>query len=175
MPINPWKILSESTVSVGWRKILRRLFLLPDGREVEFCVKKDLDPVCVLAFTEDGRIILVRQFRAGPNAVLDELPGGGIEKEETVKEAAARELLEETGYVGELTFIGTSLMCAYSTGLRYNFVAVNCRKVAEPKTDLDEFVEVVLVSLEDFRQHLRKGNLSDVTTGYLGLDYLKLL
>jgi hypothetical protein len=47
--------------------------------------------------------------------------------------------------------------------------------VQEQQTDQDEFIEVVEMSLEEFRNHLRSGELTDIGTGYLGLDFLKLL
>lgn len=65
--------------------------------------------------------------------------------------------------------------CGYSTMDRYCFVATECEKKAEPKNDENEFIEVVLMPLKDFRDHLRGGRLTDVEIGYLGLDYLNLL
>lgn len=175
MAIEPWEILEEEMTRVGRRRILRRSFRLPDGRVVDYHLKQEISPVCILALTEDDQVVLVRQFRPGPNQILEELPGGGMEAGETPEQAAARELLEETGYAGDLEPVGTSLMCAYSTGCRWNFVARRCRHVAEPEPDENEFLEVVLMTLDEFRAHLRSGQLTDVTTGYLGLDYLGLL
>ena len=47
--------------------------------------------------------------------------------------------------------------------------------VAEPDPGPDEFCETVLVSLDEFRRHLRTGQLTDVDLGYLALDHLGLL
>ena len=58
---------------------------------------------------------------------------------------------------------------------RYCFVATDCEKVGEPQNTATEVTEVVLMPLDEFRAHLRSGRLTDVTTGYLGLDYLGLL
>ena len=41
--------------------------------------------------------------------------------------------------------------------------------------DANEFMEVVTLSVDDFKKHLKSGNLTDVATGYLGLDQLGLL
>ena len=49
-----------------------------------------------MALTEDGKIITTEQFRPGPNAVLNELPGGYVDDGETREEAVRRELLKET-------------------------------------------------------------------------------
>ena len=75
----------------------------------------------------------------------------------------------------KLQYIGASLDCAYTTLLRHNFVATGCEKQQEPQTGQGEFTEAVTMSLAEFRQHLRSGQLTDIETGYLGLDYLGLL
>lgn len=159
----------------GRRKITKRIFELPDGQHQEFDIKLEGNPVCVLALTKENRVILAKQFRPGPEKILFELPGGGTERGETFEQAIVRELLEETGFIGDIQFVGTSLADAYSTLLRYNFVATSCKKVAEPKNPEHEETEVVIMPLDEFRQHLRTGDLTDVTTGYLGLDFLGLL
>src|SRR5258706_8400600 len=96
-----------------------------------------------LALTTHDMVLLVRQFRPGPEAILLELPGGGVSPGEDPALAAARELLEETGYRGELELAGSSWHCAYSTMRTYHFVARQCVKVQEPTPDDQEFLEVV--------------------------------
>jgi len=169
------KKASETVFSKYGRSIERRTFILPDGQESDFYVQVSGSPVCVLALTEDRQVILVRQFRVGPEEILLELPGGGKEKDELPEDAIRRELLEETGYIGNIEFVTRCLDCGYNTMDRYCFVATDCRKVAEPRPDQTEFVEVVTMSLPEFRAHLRTGRLSDVEVGYLGLDHLGLL
>ena len=173
--VNKWKKLKEEVIRTGYRALLNRTFELPDGRVLDYAVKKEGIVVCILPITDKNEVVLFKQFRQGPEKVLIELPGGGIENGEKPMDAAIRETLEETGYVGNFKFIGTSLDCAYSTLVRYNFVATNCKKVQEPQLDENEFGEVILMSLKDFRKHLRSGELTDVESGYLGLDYLNLL
>ena len=94
---------------------------------------------------------------------------------ESNEEKERRELLEEAGYNGDFQFVSQSLHYAYSTLIKFNFIALNCNKVQEPKTDKNEFTEVILMPLNEFKNHLRGGQLTDVETGYLGLDFLKLL
>jgi len=170
-----WQKISEKPLGDDHRKVARRVFLQPDGKEVEYDVLLENDTVCVLTFTEDQKVILARQFRTGPEKILDELPGGKIEKGQIPEEAATKELLEETGYAGNLEFIGKTISNAYSIRTSYHFVATRCRKVAEPENDENEFTELVLLSLDDFKKHLKSGELSDSLTGYIGLNHLKLL
>jgi ADP-ribose pyrophosphatase len=56
------------------------------------------DYVSVVAVTEDGRLLLVRQFRPAVGRMTLELPSGHVEPGETPEQAARKELLEETGY-----------------------------------------------------------------------------
>ncbi|MDO8617477.1 MAG: NUDIX hydrolase [Candidatus Uhrbacteria bacterium] len=170
-----WTKVTETPFRAGFRPMLTRHFQLPDGRVEEFTIKDERPVVCILPLTEDQRIILVKQYRPGPERMLLELPGGGIERDEAPEVAARRELLEETGYDGEFIFVGITLDCAYSTMQRYNFVAKNCRKIQEPHPDANEFLEVMDLNLQEFRSHLRSGEMTDVEVGYLCLDVLNLL
>jgi ADP-ribose pyrophosphatase len=170
-----WHKLNEEIIETGYRKLLRRTFRLPDGTTGVFDIKREPQVVCIVALTPDRQVILARQFRPGPEQILQELPGGCMEADETPLEAAERELLEETGYTGRLQYVGFSLDDAYTTLVRHNFVATDCHAVQEPQTGAGEYTDVVTMPLVDFRQHLRHGQLTDIETGYLGLDYLGLL
>jgi ADP-ribose pyrophosphatase len=170
-----WTKVTETPFKAGFRRMLTKQFELPNGKVDDFTIKNEGSTVCVLALTATNEVILAKQFRPGPEAVLLELPGGGLEEGEAAIEAAARELLEETGYAGEIRHVTTCLDCGYSNMRRECFVVTNCTKVAEQQLDDTEFVEVVLMPLMDFRTHLRSGKLTDVEVGYLGLDVLGLL
>jgi ADP-ribose pyrophosphatase len=173
--IEPWIKLKEQPLVNGRRKLLRRTFRLPDGRIDEFDIKHEPQVVCILAITTDQQVVLARQYRPGPEQILAELPGGGIEPGETPHQAIVRELMEETGYSGKVNYIGASLDGAYTTLVRHNFVATGCIKVQEPQIGAGEFTEAITMPMVAFRQHLRDGQLTDIETGYLGLDYLGLL
>jgi ADP-ribose pyrophosphatase len=174
--IKKWKELSREIVFQGHRrKIEKVVYYLPDGRESDYYLKKEGPAVCTLALTKDNQVILAKQFRPGPNEVLLEIPGGGMEKGETAEQATERELLEETGYKGHVKLATRAFDCAYSTMNRYCMVATDCEKVAEQNLEENEFAEVVLMPLDEFRKLLRSGKMTDVEVGYLGLDYLGLL
>lgn len=173
--MKPWKKMLQSDPEGRFRKRLLRVFQLPNGEAVDFEIKAEPDRVCVLPLTANRDVILVRQFRPGPELVLMELPGGFKDADEHPMEAAFRELVEETGYTGELQAVGPNVVDAYSTSTRYNFVATNCRRIGDPTPDAEEFIEVVLMPLPDFIAHLRSGQLTDVGTGYMGLHLLNLL
>jgi ADP-ribose pyrophosphatase len=170
-----WRKLEEHVAYAGRRRVLGRRFQLPDGDELDFEVKDEQEIVTVVAMTSERQVVLVRQFRVGPEKILLELPGGALEPGEDPLEGARRELREETGYSGDVRPVGTTFHCAYSTRSINAFVATDCRRVGEPAPHEGEVIEVVLVGLEAFREHLRSGRLTDVAAGYLGLDALGLL
>ena len=173
--IEDWKKIKEESFKTGFRELIKKTFQLPNNKIINFDIKQEGPAVCVLALTKNNNVVLVKQFRPGPEKILLEMPGGNIEKNEKPENAIKREFLEETGYTGDFQFAGKSLDCAYSTMIRYNFIATNCHRIKEQKLDNNEFAEIVEMSLEDFKKHLRSGQLTDVESGYMGLDYLKLL
>lgn len=172
-----WKKLKESKMRVGHHRILvNKTFRLPDGRIAKYEIIKRLEIVCILALTPKNKVVLVRQYRPGAEMVLNEMPGGNMDKGETPIKAAKRELLEETGYTGKIKLVGWSMDDdAYAETRRYHLVATDCKKVAEPNPDTNEFLKVVEIPLTRFREQLRSGMLTDVKVGYLCLDFMNLL
>jgi ADP-ribose pyrophosphatase len=174
--VRPWKELSRSTVFEKFgRAVVEVVYELPTGQQDTFYIKSEPPAACILALTEQNNVVMVRQYRPGPHEVLLELPGGYVDRGESPTEAMRRELLEETGYDGNVSLVATAFDDAYSTLTRTCFVATNCKKVQEPRHEATEFIEVVETSLDEFRELLRSGRMTDIEVGYLGLDYLKIL
>ena len=174
--IKPWQEISQESVFQKYsRKIKKIIFELPSGKQSDFYIKDEGSAAAIFAMTPDKQVILVKQFRPGPKKILFEIPGGGIDKNETPIQAGARELLEETGYKGDVKLVTECLDCAYSTMNRYCLIAINCQKIQEPQNNPEEPCETILMPIEDFRKLLRSGQMTDVEVGYLALDYLSLL
>jgi ADP-ribose pyrophosphatase len=92
-----WELISrERTGRVGRRPIVRKAFLMPDGSEKVFTLTGDASSraVACVALTARQTVVLAEQYRPGPERVMMELPGGGVEPGESLAEAAARELAE---------------------------------------------------------------------------------
>ena len=172
----PWTILdqAEFVAPSGYMKLVTRRYRLPDGRESDWDLLQGGRTAAVLALTPEGSVVLVRQYRPGPGRVLDEMPGGFVEENEDVAVAARRELLEETGYVGDVQVVARTWLSASATTVRHVAVATGCRKVGEPSPTGDEFCRPHVVALEEFRDQLRHGDLTDADLGYLALDRLGL-
>ena len=172
-----WEEVSREEIFKKFgRGVEKRIYRLPNGREGEFYLRTGHSSVACLALTRERQVILVRQFRPGPAKVLLEMPGGGMDADETKEQAIARELLEETGYRGNVQFVTEILPDAYSTYTKNFFVVTDCEQVGQPQPENNgEELEVILLSLEKFREHIRTGQMTDIEGGYLCLDHLKLL
>ncbi|WP_196455286.1 NUDIX hydrolase [Planomonospora sp. ID82291] len=132
--------------------------------------------MAIVALTADDQAVLVRQYRPGPDKVLLELPGGLVEANEPVTVAAARELLEETGYqAGSLEVVMQTYLAAYATHVRHAVLARGCRKVAEPGPDEAEFIEPVTLPVGHYIQHVLGGQLTDADMALAGLVAAGLL
>jgi len=106
------------------------------------------DWVNVVPVTLEGRIVLVRQWRAGDGRVTWEIPGGQVDAGETPSEAARRELLEETGYGGgDLLSLGAVNPNPALFGNRcHTFLARGVRRIDRPAPEGSEEVSVEVVA-----------------------------
>ena len=170
-----WELLKKTEKRCGYYTISNRKYKLPNDKTVYFDVRIEPSCVCILPISEKNTIILTKQFRPGLNKILIELPGGYIEKNEKPLQAAKRELIEETGYSGKLKYVGMTYEHGACTCIRYNYVALGCRKASKQNLDSSEFIQIIEMNMRQFRLFLQNGKTTDIQTGYLGLDYLKLL
>lgn len=173
--VQPWKRIKDETVfKNAYARLDKVTFELPDGEEHDYFLHGTNEHIAsVFALTKNGEIILAREYRPGPDLVLDEIPGGLIDEGETPKEAAQRELFEETGYKGEITLMGKTFISAYSPKIKYCFLARNCIKAGEPQNEAHEFIDVILKTKEELEAQISQGLLTDMETALFGLRALE--
>lgn len=165
-----WEKIKEERYKAGHRKMVKRTYKLPTGKIASYDIVESGPAVCVLPITTEGKVLMIKVFRPGPDKILIELPGGFNDEGLTPEEAIKKELLEETGYTGNFKLMGQSYEDAYWTMQRCHFVATNCKKIQDPEQEFDEKgMEIVLLSIDEFKKHLRSGELTDPETGYMGL------
>ena len=170
-----WKKLSEQSEKIGYRWVTHKQFELPDGTTTVFSTfgKSDQN-AAVLAITRSGKIVIARQYRPGPEKILDELPGGFVDDAEIPEAAARRELLEETGYTtdGAMICIGQACRDAYKNETDYYFIAYDCYRAADPRLDRTEFIEAVEIDIDMLLANARTGKMSDGIAVLLAYDTL---
>lgn len=109
----------------------------------------------ILPITPAGKVVVIRQYRMGPDQIVLELPGGNIQPGEHSKDGAKRELLEETGYLAEQT-ISLSYdknIChdpASSDISFYPFLCLNCEDTGKRNLDKYEEIEVEIMSWDEW-------------------------
>lgn len=159
-------VLSRRTVYAGqFIEVLDKVVQLPDDRFVHRdVVSYPGGAVCVVALT-NGQVVLVRQYRPAPEAILLEIPAGRRGVHEHFLHAAQRELREETGYVADSWkkcvdfwpspgFVNERLTLFLATGLHQG----------PTQMDADEFLQPTLVPVADAMEECRDGRIVDAKT-----------
>lgn len=153
-----WKVIeSKYLFTEPWLTIRKDRCQLPNGKEVPaFYVSEYPEWVNVFAITDEGKVIMVKQYRHGIKEVGIELPGGVAEEGEDMETACRRELLEETGYAFEAwAYLGkVSANPSTTSNFTHMFLAKSGKKVAEQKLDESEDLEVLELTIDEVKDLL---------------------
>lgn len=158
-PIEAQEVLFESPRRVGVRDHTRT----PHGAVIDYTYLITPDAVRIVAVTSDAQVVFVRQYRVPIRDWSLEVPAGGLEPDEDVLDAAARELLEEVGgTAGTLQVMGgfpssTAHLRHYGTVVLALDVALD----ATPALEATEDLVVVTVPVADAFDMARAGDLGD--------------
>jgi len=117
------------------------------------------DWVNIIPLTPSGEVVMIRQYRHGSGDFTIETPGGMVDPGETPAEAAARELLEETGYrAAEIRPLGgVNPNPALFGNTLHAFVGLGAERVAEVRNESTEETHVELVAVDDLTRLVKEG------------------
>ncbi|HEX8279272.1 MAG TPA: NUDIX hydrolase, partial [Segetibacter sp.] len=175
-----WKTLSSDYLfNDTWLKARRDKCERPDGKIVyPYYVMEYPEWVAGLAFTEEGNIILVRQYRHGLGEECIELPGGCVDPADKDHEVSVRrEFLEETGYGFQtVEYLGrTSANPSTNSNTLHMFLLSGGKKVQEQQLDANEEIQVLIKTPAEFKQMLLDNRFMQsmhVTTIFYALQKL---
>lgn len=160
---DPWRVLEtrELFSAPPWIKVQSQRVGLPDGRQVDDFYRVTFpDYALVFAEQEDGRVLVLRQYKHGVGAVSLTFPAGTFnDPSEDPLACAKRELMEETGYqAASWRSLGRFVSHANAFGNAAHFFhATGCRKTAEANSgDLEE-MELLLMTRAELFAAAREG------------------
>lgn len=157
--------------------VIRDSVSLPNGNEATREVIRHIGAVCVVPVTDDGLVVMERQYRYPIDRVISEIPAGKLDsKDEDRLEAAKRELKEETGYSAD-TWIDMGIYypaAAYSDERITMYLATGLHK-GQQRLDEDEFLNVELIPIERLVDDIMSGKITDGKTQVAILKAARIL
>lgn len=160
------KVSSEDIFEGFILHVKKDMVKLPNGKEVSRELIRHIGAVCIVPVTDDGKIIVERQFRYPVNQVITEIPAGKLDsKDEDRLSAAKRELREETGFTAD-EWIDLGIYypaAAYSDEKITMYLAKGLHKGAQD-LDEDEFLNVNFVPVEKLVEEVMNGEITDGKT-----------
>lgn len=159
------RILDRKQIHYGEISIRRDDFFL-NGKTISKVIVEHSPSVGLIPLIDDDKILLVKQYRHAAGKTLLEIPAGKIERKETKKQAAHRELIEETGYDGKISLLTSWYLApGYDTELMYVFIANNLKKIRNAVGyDDDENIELKIVNINEAIKMCVMGKINDCKT-----------
>ena len=139
---------------------------IPNGHICEFDFLGHQGAAAVLPVTEDGKLLMVRQYRNALDRFTLEIPAGGLEgPQEPTKEAAARELTEETGFVaGRMDFLLSVVSAVAYCNEKIDIYLARDLQKSERHLDADEFINVEAWEVSDLMELCYNGTIQYAKT-----------
>ncbi len=143
----------------------------PNGAEHEVAVVRHAPAVVVIPLEADGRVVLIRQFRAAIDRVLWEVPAGSLDEGESADAAAKRECEEEIGRAPHrVQRLGSWFSTpGYCDEEMIFFLATDLRAPAQDSPhhpDADEDITAESFTVEEARAMVARGDIVDLKTAY---------
>lgn len=143
--------------TVGYDRLVR-----PDGERTREAWVDRPDAACVVALAGDD-VVFVKEYRPRLREPVVTCPTGRVERGESFREAGARELREEAGYVaGDTRLLEAYYPTSWLRKRRGVVLATGC-EAAEPDREADEFMDVIRVPRERAVERARTGTVTGWT------------
>jgi len=138
---------------------------IPNGNIAHWDFIKHKGAAAVIPITDDGKVVMVRQYRNALDRETLEIPAGGLNPDEPTRDAAARELEEETGYRSNdlellITVATTVAFCNEKIDI---YLARNLIQ-SKQNLDEDEYVEVEEYTVDELADMIYAGKINDSKT-----------
>lgn len=139
---------------------------IPNGNVAKWDLIDHKGAAAVVAVREDGKLLMVRQYRNALERETIELPAGGLNsREEPTDAAAMRELEEETGYVCDRVELLSSIYTTVAfCNEKIDIYVAKDLKPGKQHLDEDEFINVEAYSVEELKQMIYECKIQDAKT-----------
>lgn len=166
-PFEPFTRLGSTRLyDSPWCGLRRDHIRTAPGREQDYHVFEVTNAVAVVPFLASGDLLMLWHHRHPSGRSQWELPAGRIQAHEEPRDAAARELLEETGHAAReiVALPGFFPTGGISAHYAHAFVALDCKEVAPLDLDPAERLSVHRVPRADVERRLLAGHYLDAFT-----------
>lgn len=155
------RLVYEGTIINYYRDTVQ----VPNGNVAEWDFIGHKGAAAVVPVREDGKILMVRQWRNALDRYTLEIPAGGLNDKEPTRDAAARELQEETGYVSEdLSLLITIRTTVAFCNEKIDIYVARHLKPGHQHLDEDEFIDVKAYDVEELCEMIYSGQIEDSKT-----------
>jgi len=176
--IKPKRLEEKKVYGCRVFEVYEGKIMLPDGRLATQSWIDHKPCIAAVPVSPEGKLLLIRQYRAAVQQMLLEIPAGAMDKgPETLEECVQRELAEEIGFQARklVKLFEGYLVPGYCNEYMHYYLATDLFAAALPP-DLDEVIELVPTSFPEAMAMMKNGQIIDSKTALgitLAWEYVK--